>query len=162
MPPPPPPPNLKVAPRSLHMFSQHEFASGHRVHYIYCARLLQAWENKQIRCRVKAHANELNIVCQQHATLLGPTCCVCFHGTTTMFGYLLGIAWNRSNICCNKSQHFNCSVAGETMLRPFAWNHNHFGLWKRVRSKDRISVPECIASLNNRQQSWQSFVSMGL
>ena len=34
--------------------------------------------------RVKAHKNGRNIVGQQHATLLGPTCCVRLHGTTTM------------------------------------------------------------------------------
>ena len=33
---------------------------------------------------VKAHANGRNIVGQQHATLLGPTCCVRLQGTTTM------------------------------------------------------------------------------
>ena len=32
----------------------------------------------------KAHANGRNIVGQQHATLLGPTCCVRLHGATTM------------------------------------------------------------------------------
>ena len=33
---------------------------------------------------VRAHANGRNIVGLQHATLLGPTCCVRLHGTTTM------------------------------------------------------------------------------
>ena len=32
----------------------------------------------------KAHANGRNIVGQEHATLLGPTCCVRLHRTTTM------------------------------------------------------------------------------
>ena len=34
--------------------------------------------------RVKAHANGRSIVGHQHATLLGQTCCVRLHGTTTM------------------------------------------------------------------------------
>ena len=33
---------------------------------------------------LKAYANGRNIVCQQHATLLSPTCCVRLHGTITM------------------------------------------------------------------------------
>ena len=33
---------------------------------------------------LKAHANGRNIVGQQHATLLGPTCFIRLHGTTTM------------------------------------------------------------------------------
>ena len=33
---------------------------------------------------LKTHANGRDIVGQQHATLLGPTCWVRLHGTTTM------------------------------------------------------------------------------
>ena len=33
---------------------------------------------------LKTHTNGRNIVGQQHATLLVPTCCVRFHRTTTM------------------------------------------------------------------------------
>ena len=40
---------------------------------IYCSRF-----------GLKAHANGRNILGQQHATLLGPTCCVRLYGITTM------------------------------------------------------------------------------
>ena len=43
----------------------------------------------QVCCFLKPHANGHNIVGQQPATLLGPTCCVHLHGTTTML-VLLG------------------------------------------------------------------------
>ena len=40
---------------------------------------------------VKAHTNGRNIVGQQQETLLGPTCCVGLHGTTTMLALALRI-----------------------------------------------------------------------
>ena len=46
---------------------------------IAAARLLQ-----QLLVDLKVLANGRNIVGQQHATLMGPTCCVRLHGATTM------------------------------------------------------------------------------
>ena len=46
-------------------------------------------------------------------------------------------------------------------MRPFAWNHNSVGLVKTsvllhyILLFFRITVPECIASLDNHQQCWQ-------
>ena len=54
----------------------------------------------------KAHANGRNIVDQQHATLLGPTCCVRLHGTTTMLAL---VAYSLEPVKllgpCKRTQH---------------------------------------------------------
>ena len=47
-----------------------------------------------------------------------------------------------------------------TMLHPFAWNHNNVGLLEMSAHTHcnhffRITVPECIASLDDRPQCWQ-------
>ena len=55
---------------------------------------------------LKAHANGHNIVGQQHATLLGSTCCVCLRGTTTM---LAPVAYSLKPVKlldpCKRTQH---------------------------------------------------------
>ena len=78
-----------------------------------------------------AHANGHNIVGQQHATLLGPTCSVRLHGTTTMLAIvayslkpvkLLG-PYKRTQHCWPTKR----IIVGPNMLRPFAWSHNNVG-----------------------------------
>ena len=51
-----------------------------------CSNFLAGLLKELKNLNIKAHANGRNIVGQQHATLLGPTCCVRLHGTTTMLG----------------------------------------------------------------------------
>ena len=56
---------------------------------------------------VKAHVNGHNIVDQQHSTLLGPTCCVRLHGTTTMLAL---VAYSLKPVKllspCKRTQHY--------------------------------------------------------
>ena len=52
------------------------FAIGANLNLLYICHIGKTLE--------KAHASAHNIVDQQHATLLGPTCCVRLRGTTTM------------------------------------------------------------------------------
>ena len=55
---------------------------------------------------LKLQANGRNIVGQQHATLLGPKCCVCLHGTTTMLA-LVAYSLKRVKLLgpCKRTQH---------------------------------------------------------
>ena len=60
---------------------------------------------------VKARANARNIVGQQDATLLGPTCCERLHTMLCVVATcwkLLDEVWNWSNFRANKCQHFYC------------------------------------------------------
>ena len=81
---------------------------------------------------LKARANGRNIVGQQHAILLGPTCCVRLHGATTM---LVLVAYSLKPVKflgpCKRTQHCwpaTRNIVGPNMLRPFAWNHNNVGI----------------------------------
>ena len=59
------------------------------------------------RVFVKAYANRRNSVGQQHAILLGSTCCVRLHGSTTMLAL---VAYNLRPVKllgpCKRTQHF--------------------------------------------------------
>ena len=79
---------------------------------------------------LKAHANGGNIVGQQHATLLGPTCCVRLHGTTTMLALVAySLRPVATTLLANNTQHFWAN-----MLRPFPWNHNNVSTcWHLLR-----------------------------
>ena len=76
---------------------------------------------------VEAHANGRNIVGQQHTTLLGPTCCVRLHGTTTMLAL---VAYSLKPVKrlgpCKRTQHYWPKIPNNTpqcrdLLRSFAW-----------------------------------------
>ena len=100
---------------------------------------------------IKAHANRRNIVGQQHATLLGSTCCVRLHGNHNNVGTCCVLVWNQSNVWRNKSQ-LTFLLFCDRWRRPFAM----LASWKRLCTLiARITVPECIASLDECQQIWQ-------
>ena len=76
---------------------------------------------RQLRQSLKARANARNIVGQQDATLLGPTCCERLHTMLCVVATcwkLLDEVWNWSNFRANKCQHFYCFAIIE------AWSNN--------------------------------------
>ena len=94
---------------------------------------------------------------------LGPKCCVRLHGTTTVLA-LVAYSLKPVKLWRNKSQHFHCSKRSATILvAPVCmewmepqkcWPREN--VWARVlHSFLRITILECIASLDNRQQCWQ-------
>ena len=70
---------------------------------------------------IKARGNAHNIVGQQDATLLDPTCCERLHTILCVVATcwkLLDEVWNWSNFRANKCQHFCCFAIIE------AWSNN--------------------------------------
>ena len=59
---------------------------------------------------LKVRANARNIVGQQDATLLGPTCCESLHTMLCVVACCCDLleVWNWSNFRANKCQHFYC------------------------------------------------------
>ena len=83
-----------------------------------------------VHITVKAHASGRNFVGQQHATLLGTTCCISLHRTTTMWAMLAPVAYSLKTIKllgpCKRRQHCWPKTPNNTqqccdLLRPFAW-----------------------------------------
>ena len=93
---------------------------------------------------IKAHANGRNIVGQQHPTLLGPTCCVRLHGTTTMLAL---VAYSLKSVKllgpCKRTQHCWPKNPNNTQqccdsLRPFAW------AFRRSHTKESVTSIQLI------------------
>ena len=117
---------------------------------------------------IKAHANGRNIVGQQNATFLGPTCFICLHGTTTMLTLVgtccvqfeTGQAFGPSK----RTQHCWPKTPNNTqqccdLLRPFTWALSVYT--NKAISSDRLYLPQ-IATVAFSLRTWDSNTRIGI
>ena len=114
---------------------------------------------------IKAHANGRNIVGQQHATLLGLTCCMepqqCWH-------LLALVAYSLRPVKlldpCKRTQHCWPKTSNNTqrccdLLRPFAWA---FRALKQIDIHNEILWNNRFITINGKSIWWKKWFDQGI